>query len=85
MASHTKDINQNEFENEFLPVFINCDIYYEGLNAILEENPSVFKNETFYNRMIQLLNLNTEIYDMDTKILKYNKKLIRKINRKIKY
>ena len=84
MTSHTDNIEEEIFKTEFLPNFINSDAYYDSLNAILEENPSVFKNETFYNRMLQVLNLNKEIYNNDKKITKYNKKLINKINRKRK-
>ena len=84
MTSHTNDIEDNVFISEFLPTFINTDAYYDSLNAILEENPSIFRDETFYNRMMQVLYLNEEIYNNDKKITKYNNKLIRKINRKRK-
>ena len=85
MTSHTSDIEDSVFKQEFLPSFVNSDAYYDSLNAILEENPSVFRDEIFYNRMLEVLNFNKEIYNNDRKITKYNKKLINKINRKIKY
>ena len=69
---------------EYLPYFISSNVYYESLNAILSENPVVFKDKIFYDRMMKILNLNSKLYNNDKKIVKINKKLVKNINYKMK-
>lgn len=75
--------SDKEFEEEYLPYFKNTNIYYESLNMFLKENPTVFKDEIFYSRMMKVINLNNEICN-DKEVFKMNKKLLKKIDRKIK-
>ena len=87
LVSHTDIINDEEFVNVYLPYFENSNLYYESLNAMLEENPIVFKDKVFYDRVNQVLSLNNEIYkgtEEEKRIKKLNKKTIRQINKKIK-
>lgn len=42
--SHSNEITDEEFINDFLPGFVTSTLYYESINAILEENPSMFKD-----------------------------------------
>lgn len=84
VSSHSIATSDEEFENEYLPYFKDTNIYYESLNSILYENPLVFKDELFYSRMMKVLNLNNELYQSNKDILNMNKKLIKKINRKVK-
>ena len=75
--------SDKEFEEEYLPYFKNTNIYYESLNMFLKENPIVFKDEIFYSRMMKVINLNNELCN-DKEVFKMNKKLLKKIDRKIK-
>ena len=84
LISHTDITEEEIFETEYLPYFKNSKAYYESLNAILYENPSVFKDELFYNRAMKVINLNKDLYKDDKQILKMNKKLVRKINKEVK-
>lgn len=84
IVSHTNLTDYDTFEKEYLPHFKNSNAYYESLNAILYENPRVFKDDLFYGRMMEIINYNKELYKDDKEILKMNKKLVHKINRKVK-
>lgn len=87
LVSHTDIITDEEFANEYLPYFINSNLYYESINAMLEENPIVFKDKIFYDRVNQVLGLNKEIYkgtEEERPINRLNKKMIRQINNKVK-
>ena len=84
LATHSIEISEEEFKEEYLPYFKDTNIYYESLNTILYENPLVFKDELFYNRMMQVLNLNNELYQDKKDVLNMTNKLIKKINRKVK-
>lgn len=81
LASHSEDIDDMEFVTEYLPSLKDSDLYYESLNVILRENPIVFKDITFYNRMICILEFNNL---KNEEFVKYNEKLVKKINRKTK-
>ena len=81
LTTHSENIDDMEFITEYLPSLKDSELYYETLNIILRENPIVFKDTTFYNRMICVLefkNLKNEEF------VKYNEKLVKKINRKTK-
>ena len=75
--------SDKEFEEEYLPLFAESNYYYESLNIFLKENPTVFKEELFYSRMMRVINLNNELCN-DKQIFKMNKKVLKKIDRKIK-
>lgn len=75
--------SDKEFEEEYLPLFAESNYYYESLNIFLKENPTVFRDKLFYNRMMKVINLNNELYN-DKEVFKMNKKLLKKIDRKIK-
>ena len=83
IESHSEDVSDEEFVTEYLPDLTNSSLYYESLNMILKENPSVFKDRTFYNRMMCILNLNNEINNVP-EMFKINKKLVKNINRQKK-
>jgi len=83
LASHL-DATEEDFQNVFFPLLIDCEYYYESLNAILYENPEIFRNELFYNRMNRILNYNNKLYE-DTNKEKYMKKankiMLKRINK----
>lgn len=78
VTGHSDNVTDEEFVNNYLPYFVNSDLYYESINAILVENPIVFKDETFYNRLFSVLDINNELHK-DTK--SQNKKLIKKVKK----
>ena len=84
ITSHTNDFTDEEFIKEALPYLQDSNLYYESLNMILKENPALFKDKTFYNRMMCVLNINNEIYKDDEVMYRYNKKLVKRINKKAK-
>ena len=84
LISHTDITDDETFETEYLPYFKDSNGYYESLNAILYENPSVFKDKMFYDRAMKVININKDLYKDDKQILKMNKKLVRKINKEVK-
>lgn len=81
LISHLDDVSDEEFINEYLPELKDSDSYYESINYMLKENPIIFKNQTFYNRMICVLEYNGIMYN---DLINYNNKLVKKINKKIK-
>lgn len=81
LVSHTDDVDDITFVNEFLPDLKECELYYQSLNMMLKENPIVFRDQTFYNRMICVLQSNS-LLNKDT--VDNNEKLVKKINKKIK-
>lgn len=84
LVSHSHQVSDKEFEEEYLEWFTNTNIYYESINSILYEYPQIFKNEIFYNRMMKVLNINNQLHNNNKAILKTNKRLLKKIDRKIK-
>lgn len=84
IISHTSLADYDTFQNEYVPKFKNSNEYYESLNAILYENPTVFKDDLFYCRMLDIIDYNNELYKDNKNVLKTNKKLIHKIKREIK-
>lgn len=76
-------VTDSEFKKIYLPYFKNNVYYYESLNIILRENPSIFLNKNFYNRTIKILEENSKVitsFDAE----KATKKYIKTINSKIK-
>lgn len=84
LVSHSYQVSDKEFEEEYLEWFTDTNIYYESINSILYEYPQIFKNEIFYNRMMKVLNINNQLHKDNKAILKTNKRLLKKIDRKIK-
>lgn len=84
VVSHSDEYTEEDFNNEALPYLQDSNLYYESLNMILRENPIVFNDLNFYNRMINILNINNSIYKDEKEMIKYNKKLVKSIDRKIK-
>ena len=84
LVSHLEETTDEEFEEIYLPCFIDCETYYDSLNAILFENPKVFKNKLFYSRMMKILNENVKLHNEDKVMKNYNNKILRKINRKVR-
>lgn len=83
LDSHSESVSDEEFTSTYLPDLVNNQYYYESLNMILRENPKVFRNKVFYDRMMCILNLNKELNNNE-KLVKVNKKLIKQVNRKRK-
>lgn len=84
VSSHSDEFTDEEFIKEALPYLQDSNLYYESLNMILKENPIVFKDLTFYNRMMCVLNINNDIYKAEKEMIKYNKKLVKSIDKKTK-
>ena len=84
ITSHSSEFSDEDFIKEAIPFLQDSNLYYESLNMILKENPAIFKDLTFYNRMICILNINNEIYKENEKMYQHNKKLVKKIDKKVK-
>lgn len=78
LLSHSKQISDEHFVERYLPEFSKDKLYYESLNIILEECPSIFQNELFVNRMNAIFKLNGELYRDGNKL---NKQIIKRINK----
>lgn len=70
--------SDEDFIKNYLPDLIDNAFYLNSINAIMIECPSLFQNQTFYNRNICVLN------SLNEKIVENNKKLIKKVSKKIK-
>lgn len=84
ISSHSDEFTDEDFIKDALPYLQDSNLYYESLNMILRENPIIFKDLTFYNRMMCILNKNNDIYKRDKEMIKHNKKLVKRINEKTK-
>lgn len=62
IGSHSESTSEEEFMNYYLPVFIDNEYYYESLNTVLRECPSLFKNKLFIKRVKQVLSSNKTIH-----------------------
>lgn len=82
MRYHGKKVNDEAFIKEFLPSLTMQLFYYESINTILDECPQIFKDQTFYNRFVYVLNRNNEL--SNNKLYNNGKKIINKVNKKIK-
>lgn len=81
LESHSENVSDEEFANEYLPDLVNNQFYYESLNIMLKENPKVFRNKIFYDRMMSVLSLNEQLNNND-ELTKINKKLVKQVKRK---
>ena len=80
LNSHSKSISDEDFDNVYLPYFINNNFYYESMNIILDECPSFFKDEVFIKRVNKVI---SNIKNIDQNFRKTNKKvkkMVKKIN-----
>lgn len=78
LYSHSEDITDEEFVKECLPELINNGYYYESLNILLKECPSLFKDEIFIDRMNSVIEMNKNLHPYFNKKSKNLKKRIRK-------
>ena len=75
LLSHGDGVSDEEFLNGYLEEFVNNDMYYESLNIILKECPSVFSSETFRKRINTVLKINKKLHYKKNKTIK---KIIKK-------
>ncbi|MBQ9071803.1 MAG: hypothetical protein IJY25_01420 [Bacilli bacterium] len=80
ISTHQEEISEKVFEEEYLVQFKNQEEYYENIAILLEECPYLFKDETFYNRVMKVLNENSKKEHFE----KLNNKYLKKINRQVK-
>ena len=62
LFSHSKDVTDEQFTEEYLPEFINNGFYYESLNIILKECPSFFKDKLFIDRVKSVIEMNKNLH-----------------------
>ena len=79
LCSHSDSISEEEFLEEFLPAFTDNTYYYESLNIILSECPSMFKDKTFAKRVNQILSVNKNSKEISKRVKKLVKKTIKEI------
>lgn len=80
LLSHSKDVTDEDFVNDYLPEFINNGFYYESLNMILKECPYYFQDKLFMDRMNSVIEMNKNLYPYFNKKSKSIVKRIRKYN-----
>lgn len=80
VTSHCNRTDDFEFVKD-IGMFINNSIYYECLMMILNENPIVFKDPKFYERIKFILDINKK---RSQEIGKLNKELVKRIDTSIK-
>ena len=74
----SENVSDEEFDDQFIPYFLmDLNLYFESLNVILVECPSVFEGEVFKKRCSIILN-NVNRLDKNHKELN---KVIKKIKR----
>lgn len=78
LYTHSKQVTDEEFKEKYLNAFAQNKMYYENLNVILTECPSMFQNELFINRMNAIFKLNKEMYRDANKL---NKQMIKRIKK----
>lgn len=83
LTSHDEECTDDELFFKNLYVFADNVLYYKSINAILAENPVVFKNQTFYNRVMCVFEATYKLRN-NRYVKKLNKKLIKEIQDKIK-
>ncbi len=82
-AQNSIDTSDKEFIEEELQELVDDPMYYNTLNAFLYEQPILFKDLTFYNRTICVLDLKMEKYK-NRSIKKLNKKFVKDIKKRTK-
>lgn len=82
---HSSKVSDKDFNECYLDIYIeSAALYYESILKILSENPRIFMDKTFYNRMRIVINKHLEIYSKDKDLKSISKKLIKKVDKKIK-
>ena len=79
LLSHSEQISDEQFVERYLSEFSKDKLYYESLNVILKECPSLFQNKLFIDRMNAVFELNREMYRDGKKL---NKQIIKSIKKK---
>lgn len=80
LYTHNNQVDDDTFKQEFLDWFLDKKIYYQSLNSILKDCPSMFKEPVFINRVNTILALNKKTNISNTK----NNILIKRKIKKIK-
>lgn len=83
IAQNEIDTPTEEFVEEELEDLVNDPMYYNSINAFLHEQPYLFKDLTFYNRTLCVLDLKMQKYNNHS-TKKLNKKFVKKIKNKVK-
>lgn len=78
LFSHGNEVSDGEFLMEYLPGFIDNSYYYESLNMVLEECPSLFKNKLFASRVNLVLN---EMKKIDKTFTKTHSTVLKKVKK----
>lgn len=79
LLSHSDQITNEQFVERYLSEFSKDKLYYESLNVILRECPSMFQNKLFIDRMNAIFELNKELCRDGNKL---NKQMIKSIKKK---
>lgn len=69
LTSHSEDIDDDNFVENYLPTLVFSDEYYESLNVIFKACPSLFRNKVFMDRVKAVVSLKFS-NDRDAKTLK---------------
>lgn len=78
LFTHSKEVSDEDFKELYLPDLVNNNFYYESLNTILEECPSMFKDELFFDRFNMILKENKKINRTYSNL---NKNIVKKVKR----
>jgi len=76
--THLDNVLDETFKKHFLDKFVQSETYYESLNAILNEMPLIFTIPTFYNRVIDVIEMKNFFDKNNTKI---SKKIMKRITK----
>jgi len=79
LVSHGDDTSDEDFNNVYLENLVENNYYYESLNVILKECPSLFKNKLFVSRVKKVLESNTYVDNNFKKINRKFKHLVKKV------
>lgn len=78
LGTHFETMSEENFKKYFLDKFIMSGFYVESINVLLDEMPQLFNNSTFYNRVMDILEMK-KFFENDKQ-----DKLSKKVDKKIK-
>lgn len=82
LLSHSNQISDEEFKNNFLPMILNDIKYFKTIFCIISEYPNQFKNQLFVERYKLVLDSFINIQENKSgckSIISFNNKVIKKI------
>jgi len=81
-GTHFDTMSDELFHKHFFENFVNSNVYFDSINMLLHQMPQLFKDPTFYNRVMTVLEAKKFFGETSSdKYIKQINKTLKKINK----